>query len=116
GRLRETDPLCQARSTAARENAWPSHRSHRVAGEGEMLNLNRLLRLRRTLVAFKRWYLTRVFGMDIHPTVQFSLSAYFDKTYPKGVHVGPNSWVALQSVVLTHDRTRGLYLDTRVGE
>jgi len=81
-----------------------------------MLNLNRLLRLRRTLVAFKRWYLTRVFGMDIHPTVQFSLSAYFDKTYPKGVHVGPNSWVALQSVVLTHDRTRGLYLDTRVGE
>ena len=54
--------------------------------------------------------------MDIHPTVQFSLSAYFDRTFPRGVHVGAHSWVALQTLILTHDRTRGLYLHTRVGE
>lgn len=82
------------------------------------MNLNpyRYLKLRRTLVVLKRWYLTRAFGMDIDPTAEFSLSAYFDRTYPEGVHVGRHSWVALQAVVLTHDRTRGLYADTRIGE
>src|SRR4051794_4058891 len=80
------------------------------------MNLNQFLPLREALVATKRAYLTRVFGMDIHPTAQFSLSAYFDRTYPKGVHVGRNSWVALEAVILTHDRTRGLYLQTRIGE
>lgn len=68
------------------------------------------------LVTLKRAYLRRVFGMDIHPTVQFSLNASFDRTYPKGVHVGRDSWVALGAVILTHDRTRGLYLHTRIGE
>ncbi len=81
-----------------------------------MLSLNHLLPLRRLLVAAKRGAYVRVFGMDLHPTAQFSLSAYFDRTYPKGVHVGAESWVALGATILTHDRTRGLYLDTRIGE
>lgn len=81
-----------------------------------MLSLNHLLPLRRALVAAKRFAYVRIFGMSLHPTVQFSLSAYFDRTYPKGVHVGAESWVALGATILTHDRTRGLYLDTRVGE
>lgn len=81
-----------------------------------MMNPYRALKLRNALVATKRLMLTRAFGMDIHPTAQFSLSAYFDRTYPEGVHVGRHSWVALEAVVLTHDRTRGLYLHTRIGE
>jgi acetyltransferase-like isoleucine patch superfamily enzyme len=75
-----------------------------------------MLVLRRLLVALKRFYYVRVFGMDLHPTVQFSLSAYLDRTYPRGVHVGANSWIALKTVILTHDRTRGLYLHTRIGK
>jgi acetyltransferase-like isoleucine patch superfamily enzyme len=81
-----------------------------------MLTLNKLLRLRRLLVDAKRLYFTKLFGMDIHPTAQFSLSAYFDRTFPKGVHVGEQSWVAVQAMILTHDRVRGLYVHTRVGE
>jgi acetyltransferase-like isoleucine patch superfamily enzyme len=54
--------------------------------------------------------------MDIHPTAQISLSAQFDRTFPKGVHVGRNSYVAFQARILTHDMTRGLYLHTRIGE
>lgn len=81
-----------------------------------MLTLNKLLGLRKLLVGAKRQFYVRVFGMDIHPTAQFSLSAYFDRTFPKGVHIGKHSWVALKTIVLTHDRTRGLYLHTRVGE
>jgi acetyltransferase-like isoleucine patch superfamily enzyme len=67
-------------------------------------------------VTLKRLYYVRLFGMDIHPTAQFSLNAHFDKTHPQGVHIGRRSWVANQAMILTHDRTRGLYLDTRIGE
>ena len=77
--------------------------------------LNRLASLRNLLVNGRRWYLRRVWGMDIHPTAQFSLSAKFDRTYPKGVHLGAYSYVAFDSRILCHDRTRGLYLDTRIG-
>lgn len=77
--------------------------------------LNRLSSLRNALVTLKRLYYTRVYGMDIHPTVQFSLSAKFDRTFAPGVHVGPASYIAFDARILTHDRTRGLYLHTRIG-
>jgi acetyltransferase-like isoleucine patch superfamily enzyme len=38
-----------------------------------------------------------------------------DRTWPKGVHVEEGCVVEAESVLLTHDMTRGLYLDTRVG-
>jgi acetyltransferase-like isoleucine patch superfamily enzyme len=78
--------------------------------------LNRLKSLRRLLVDLRRFYLTRLWGMTIHPTAQFSLSAMFDRTFPKGVHVGARSYVAFDARILTHDMTRGLYLTTRIGE
>lgn len=78
--------------------------------------LNRLLGVRHVIINTLRWYYTRIWGMDLHPTAQFSLSAKFDKTFPKGVHVGKHSYVAFESRILCHDRTRGLYLHTRVGE
>lgn len=77
--------------------------------------LNRLLGLREGLVALRRAYLCRIWGMDIDPTAKFSLSAKFDQTFPIGIHVGPRSYVAFESRILTHDRTRGLYLHTRIG-
>lgn len=78
--------------------------------------LNRLSGLRGVLVDARRWWLRRVWGMDIHPTAQLSLSAKFDRTFPIGVHVGARSYVAFEARVLTHDRTRGLYVHTRIGE
>lgn len=77
--------------------------------------LNKLGALRNVLVDMRRLVLTRVWGMDLHPTAQFSLSTKFDKTFPVGVHVGEKSYVAFESRILTHDRTRGLYLHTRIG-
>lgn len=78
--------------------------------------LNRLHRLRNVIIDVVRWYYTRIWGMDLHPTVQFSLSAKFDKTWPKGIHVGAYSYVAFDVRMLSHDRTRGLFVDTRIGE
>ena len=56
-----------------------------------------------------------VWGMDIHPTVQMSLSAKPDRTFPKGIHIAEHSYIAFNVRILTHDRTRGLYLNTHVG-
>lgn len=78
--------------------------------------LNRLSGLRNLLVGLRRGFYARVYGMDIHPTVQMSLSAKLDRTFPPGVHVGAHSYLAFESRILTHDRTRGLYLHTRIGQ
>lgn len=80
------------------------------------MSLNKLSGVRNLLVIAKRTVFVRVFGMDIHPTAQLSLSAKPDMTFPKGVHVGAHSYLAFNTRVLTHDRTRGLYLHTRIGE
>jgi acetyltransferase-like isoleucine patch superfamily enzyme len=58
---------------------------------------------------------TKVWGMDIHPTARIEPSALIDRTWPRGVHIGEDTHIAEQAVVLTHDFTRGLYLDTRIG-
>lgn len=78
--------------------------------------LNKLGALRNLLVGLRRTGLTRVWGMDIHPTAQLSLSAKFDKTFPVGVHVDAYSYIAFEARILCHDRTRGLYLHTRIGK
>jgi serine acetyltransferase len=78
--------------------------------------LNRFAWLRGIIVAARRLWLTRAYGMDISPSAQVSLSARLDRTFPIGVHIGARSYVALEALVLTHDRTRGVYLHTRIEE
>ena len=62
-----------------------------------------------------RFVQVQVWGMDIHPTARIDPSALIDRTWPKGIHIGAGCVVEEQAVVLTHDMTRGLYLDTRLG-
>ena len=78
--------------------------------------LNKLKEVRNILIAVRRLYYTKLWGMDIHPTARFSLSASFDRTFPAGVHVGRMSYMAFEARILTHDMSRGLYLHTRIGE
>lgn len=78
--------------------------------------LNHLKEVRNLLIAMRRWYYTRLWGMDIHPTAKFSLSTKFDQTFPKGVHVGENTYMAFESRMLSHDMSRGMYLHTRIGK
>ena len=80
------------------------------------LSLNKFLPVQRWLIKLRYYYYTRVWGMNIHPTAMYSLSVRFDKTHPRGVHIGRHSYVAFDAVILCHDRTRGIYVDTRVGE
>jgi acetyltransferase-like isoleucine patch superfamily enzyme len=78
-------------------------------------SLNQLKWLRLTLQRAKWLYYTKLWKMDIDRTVMFSLSAKFDRTYPKGLHIGERTYVAFGAAILCHDRTRGLYLDTYIG-
>lgn len=81
-----------------------------------MSKLSWLLVLRLRVLALRRWFLVRFYGMDLHPTCFLSLKAVLDRSYPAGVHVGAYSYVARDAVIFTHDMTRGLRADTYIGE
>ena len=89
--------------------------SETTVAKARRRGLNRIAGIRNGLVALRRAWFRRVWGMDLDPTVQISLSAKLDLTFPIGVHVGAFSYLAFESRILTHDRTRGLYLHTRIG-
>jgi acetyltransferase-like isoleucine patch superfamily enzyme len=79
-------------------------------------SLQSLLPLQRVISRLHKLLLRRFWGMDIAESAKISLRARLDITYPRGVHVGEWSWVAFDAVVLTHDRTRGIFTDTIVGK
>ena len=63
----------------------------------------------------KRFLRQHVWGMDLASDVRIAETALIDRTWPKGVHIGPGCVFGEESVLLTHDMARGLYLDTHVG-
>mgnify|MGYP002654648194 CR=1 FL=1 len=79
------------------------------------MSLARLNVLRKLLTGTRLRFFRGVMKMDIHPTVEMSLSAKPDMTFPKGVHIGEYTYVAFNARILTHDRTRGMYMHTRIG-
>lgn len=78
--------------------------------------LNRIMEVRHALIWLKRTWLRRFWGMDLHPTVRVALSAKLDRTFPAGVHVDAYTSIAFEARIMTHDRTRGLYVHTRIGK
>jgi acetyltransferase-like isoleucine patch superfamily enzyme len=81
-----------------------------------MPSLDAVLGVRQAVQRVKWLYLTRFWKMDIHDSAKFSLKAHFDKTHPRGVHVGARTYVAYRATILAHDLTRGLATHTWIGE
>lgn len=79
------------------------------------MKLHHLRGFRRILVIIRRTILTRVWGMDIDPSCEISLGAWFDKTNPRGVHIGAESYITFGATILAHDYVRRLHTDTYVG-
>lgn len=71
--------------------------------------------MKRLAAAFFHQVYTRIWGMDIHRHSFIEPSARIDRTYPRGIHIGEGSYIGEAAVVLTHDMTRGIYHDTRIG-
>lgn len=69
--------------------------------------------------SLRQWLQRRVqlhlWKMDIDPSAVIAASALIDRTWPKGIHIAAGVVIDEEAVVLTHDLTRGLYLDTRIG-
>jgi len=78
-----------------------------------------LARIRKEIRPFAceayRQFLNRVWGMDIGEDCMISFSARMDKTYPRGVHIGTSTAVNFGAVILAHDYTRGMHVDTHIG-
>lgn len=86
-----------------------------MAAHLKYINFYRFVWLRRLLVNVRRGYLRRAWGMDIHSSVEMSLSAQFDRNYPQGVHIGEHTYIAFEARILTHDMTRSLRRDVHIG-
>lgn len=77
----------------------------------------RLRSLMRLLVLWLRHlYLVRIYGMDIAKSARISWGAKLDKTFPKGIHVAEESYCASGCLILSHDYSRGIHADTRIGK
>ncbi|MBM6575452.1 acyltransferase [Microvirga sp. SRT01] len=59
---------------------------------------------------------TRIWGMTIDRSARIAPTALIDRTWPTGIHIGAECHIGEEAVILTHDRTRGLYLDTYIGD
>ena len=62
------------------------------------------------------WILTKLYKMNISSSARISLGAKLDKTYPQGIHIGDESYVASGALIFSHDYARGLHTDTYIGK
>jgi acetyltransferase-like isoleucine patch superfamily enzyme len=53
--------------------------------------------------------------MDIHPDCWIEPTASIDRTWPRGIHIAQGAYVGDYAILLTHDFTRGVYMDTHIG-
>lgn len=91
-------------------------RPERIAVTPASLPRRMFLKIREQLVALQVGVLRRVFGMTIGPGTRISLRAKLDITYPKGVHIGSDTYIAFGVVIFAHDMCRALRTNTFVGD
>ena len=72
-------------------------------------------RLRNWVVDLRVELLRRIWGMDIGKGARISLKAQLDKTNPRGIHIGIDSYISPHAMVLTHDFINTRHLDTWIG-
>lgn len=69
---------------------------------------------------FYLFYLRKVRKVDVGIGCNISYRAIIDRANPKGVHIGNNTRIALEALVIAHDYTRGanskMWIDTYIGD
>jgi acetyltransferase-like isoleucine patch superfamily enzyme len=79
-----------------------------------MANLKVLIRDR--IIAIHSVMLRLVFKMNIGMNTRISFKAHLDKTNPKGIFIGSNTYIAAGAYILTHDYINGVHVNTKVGD
>ena len=76
-----------------------------------------LVKVRNALLSSRNWYYRTIYGMNIADDVRISFKARIDKTNPKGLHIGSQTYIAFDAIVLSHDfSTRKHSAKTIIGE
>ena len=78
-----------------------------------MVKIRNFIRL--VAIFIRHFILTKIYGMDISRTTRISFGAKLDKTNPKGIHIGEESFVASGAIILSHDFCRNIHADTYIG-
>lgn len=79
-----------------------------------------IIHLRHRLLWIYNWYLRKFYGMKIAPDVRISLKARIDKTNPQAIEISPETLVAFDAIILSHDFSTGRHSggdtpSTRIG-
>ena len=72
--------------------------------------------IRLIVITIRHWVLCGLYGMHIDKTARISYGAKLDKTNPKGIHIGEESYIASGAIVFTHDFSRSMHKDTYIGK
>lgn len=75
-----------------------------------------VLWLRDQVLASRHWYLSKICKMNLADSCRFSLKAKFDRTNPRGIHIGHRTYVAFGVVVFSHDMCREFHANTFIGD
>ncbi|WP_035337069.1 acyltransferase [Dokdonia sp. PRO95] len=61
-------------------------------------------------------YLNKIYSMNISKKAIISYKAVLDKSInPRGIYIGDFTWVLAGAMILSHDHSRSLKADTRIG-
>ena len=66
-------------------------------------------------IEFKKKYYIIFYGMNIAKSARISFGAKLDKTNPKGIHIGSDSYIASGALIFSHDFSTSKKLDTHIG-
>ena len=77
----------------------------------DLRNFTRLI-----VISIRQFILSKLYKMNIDTSARISYGAKLDKTNPKGVFIGEESYVASGAIIFTHDFSRGLKMNTFIGK
>ena len=72
--------------------------------------------IRFIMISIRHFFLTKLYKMDISKQARISYGAKLDKTFPKGIHIDTESYIASGAIIFSHDFSRSLKTDTYIGK
>jgi len=72
--------------------------------------------IRLIFLSYRRFIFTKIYSMDISSSARISFRTYLDKTYPKGIHINDESYIASGAMILSHDFLKDIKTDTKIGK
>ncbi len=79
-----------------------------------MVKIRRLIRF--FFISVRYFFYTKLYKMDIAKSARVSFGAKLDKTNPKGIHIGEETYISSGVYVLSHDFIIGEHVDTSIGK